>query len=235
MSDAEERKFDIVITKDLSRLGRNYIETGTYIEDFFPRLGIRYIALNDGVDTLHDNNEIVPFKNVLNEFYSRDVSKKVKSGYLTRAKQGKFTGCLAPFGYMKDEDDPHVLVPDPDTAWIIEKIFELAAQGYGVQAIRTKFIKERIETPTWWNRQKGLRNCVTKWEKKRPEDGRFIWDESTIKEIIESPVYIGHMASHKVKYKFKIGLIGDRPRDEWIVVKDTQSRLYQMNCMREPT
>ena len=104
--DIKAKKIDTVITKDLSRLGRNYLQTGKFTEEFFPKNGVRYIAVNDGVDTNQDNNEIVPFKNVLNEFYSRDVSKKMKSAYYTRAKQGKFTGCLAPFGYKKDENNP---------------------------------------------------------------------------------------------------------------------------------
>ena len=94
---------------------------------------MRYIAVNDGVDTLQDNNEIVPFKNVLNEFYSRDVSKKMKSAYLTRARQGKFTGCLAPFGYMKNPDDTYSLMVDEETSWIVEKIYDLAISGYGVR------------------------------------------------------------------------------------------------------
>ena len=119
IKDVENKRIDIVITKDLSRLGRNYLQTGYYTESFFPKNGVRYIAVNDGVDTLQDNNEIVPFKNVLNEFYSRDVSKKMKSAYLTRARQGKFTGCLAPFRYMKNPNNLHNLIVDKETSWII--------------------------------------------------------------------------------------------------------------------
>lgn len=141
--DIENKKVDIVITKDLSRLGRNYLQTGYYTENFFPKNNVRYIALNDGVDTFQENNEIVPFKNVLNEFYSRDVSKKMKSAYMTRARQGKFIGCLAPIGYRKDNDDPHKLVIDDETSWIVEKIFDLAFSGYGVQAIRRRLLKKK--------------------------------------------------------------------------------------------
>ena len=95
----ERRQVNLVITKDLSRLGRNYLQTGHLIEDFFPRNGVRYIAMNDGIDTLRDNNDIAPFKNILNEMYSKDISKKVHSSYLLKAQKGQFTGCLAPFGY----------------------------------------------------------------------------------------------------------------------------------------
>ncbi len=97
---------NLVITKDLSRLGRNYLQTGHLIEDFFPRNGVRYIAMNDGIDTLRDNNDIAPFKNILNEMYSKDISKKVHSSYLLKAQKGQFTGCLAPFGYRKDPLPP---------------------------------------------------------------------------------------------------------------------------------
>ena len=226
IKDVEDKKVDIVITKDLSRLGRNYLQTGYYTENFFPKNGVRYIALNDGVDTLQDNNEIVPFKNVLNEFYSRDVSKKMKSAYMTRARQGKFTGCLAPFGYEKDKDNPHSLAIDKETSWIIEKIFELAIEGNGVQAIRRKLFDDRVPTPTWWNRKKGLRNKYTKLEK-TVENGEFWWDCTTIKEIIENPVYIGHIASQKANYKFKIGWLSDKPKDEWIVVENTHEAIIR--------
>ena len=106
LADAKKGKINLVITKDLSRLGRNYLQTGHLIEDFFPRHGVRYIALNDNIDTLVDSNEIAPFKNVLNEFYSRDISKKVHSSYMVSAKKGLFVGTVAPFGYKKDKMYP---------------------------------------------------------------------------------------------------------------------------------
>ncbi len=98
----ERKQVNLVITKDLSRLGRNYLQTGQLIEDFFPRNGVRYIAVNDGIDTMRDNNDIAPFKNILNEMYSKDISKKVHSSYVLKAQKGQFIGCLAPFGYCKD-------------------------------------------------------------------------------------------------------------------------------------
>lgn len=228
IKDVEDKKIDIVITKDLSRLGRNYLQTGYYTETFFPKNGVRYIALNDGVDTLQDNNEIVPFKNVLNEFYSRDVSKKMKSAYLTRARQGKFTGCLAPFGYKKDEKNPYVLIIDSDTSWIVEKIYELAMAGYGTQAIRRILYDLKIPSPTWWNRKKGLRNKTTKLEQS-VEGGEFWWDCTTIKEMIQNPVYLGHTASQKTNHKFKVGWISDKPMEEWIIVENTHEPIISQS------
>ena len=214
----ERGMFDVILTKDLSRLGRNYLQTGQLIEEFFPKNRVRYIALNDAVDT-NIENDITPFRNILNEMYSRDVSKKVHSSYLTKAKSGKFTGCLAPFGYKKDPLDKNRLIVDEDTAWIIRKIYDYARNGSGPNRIRRRLEDEEIPCPAWWNRQKGLRDHMTKFEREDPERGRFIWDFTTIKEILSNPVYIGAIASQKVHYRFKIGWMGDKRREDWIIVE----------------
>ena len=214
----ERGMFDVILTKDLSRLGRNYLQTGQLIEEFFPKNRVRYIALNDAVDT-NIENDITPFRNILNEMYSRDVSKKVHSSYLTKAKSGKFTGCLAPFGYKKDPLDKNRLIVDEDTAWIIRKIYDYARNGSGPNRIRRRLEDEEIPCPAWWNRQKGLRDHITKFEREDPERGRFVWDFTTIKEILSNPVYIGAIASQKVNYRFKIGWMGDKRREEWIIVE----------------
>lgn len=101
IGDIQNGKINMVITKDLSRLGRNYIMTGQYTDFFFPQNGVRYIAINDNVDTLNDDNDIAPFKNILNEMYAKDISKKIRSARAVNAKQGKFMGSKAPFGYVK--------------------------------------------------------------------------------------------------------------------------------------
>ena len=163
----ERRQINLVITKDLSRLGRNYLQTGHLIEDFFPRNGVRYIAMNDGIDTLRDNNDIAPFKNILNEMYSKDISKKVHSSYLLKAQKGQFTGCLAPFGYRKDPEDKNHLLIDEETAPIV----------------------------------------------------RYMWDFSVIKDLLMNPVYTGAIASQKKDYRFKIGTIGEKKPEDWIVVE----------------
>ena len=214
----ERGMFDVILTKDLSRLGRNYLQTGQLIEEFFPKNKVRYIALNDAVDT-NIENDITPFRNILNEMYSRDVSKKVHSSYLTKAKSGKFTGCLAPFGYKKDPLDKNRLIVDEDTAWIIRKIYDYARNGSGPNRIRRRLEDEEIPCPAWWNRQKGLRDHITKFEREDPERGRFVWDFTTIKEILSNPVYVGAIASQKVNYRFKIGWMGDKRREEWIIVE----------------
>ena len=215
----ERRQVNLVITKDLSRLGRNYLQTGTLIEDFFPRHGVRYIAMNDGIDTLRENNDIAPFKNILNEMYSKDISKKVHSSYLLKAQKGEFTGCLAPFGYRKDPEDKNHLLVDGETAPIVRQIFLWALEGHGPNYIRRRLEEQRIPCPTWWNRQRGLRNTRTKWEKKDPENGKFIWDFSVIKDLLMNPVYAGAIASQKKDYRFKLGTIREKKPQDWIVVE----------------
>ena len=215
----ERRQINLVITKDLSRLGRNYLQTGTLIEDFFPRHGVRYIAMNDGIDTLRENNDIAPFKNILNEMYSKDISKKVHSSYLLKAQKGEFTGCLAPFGYRKDPEDKNHLLVDGETAPIVKRLFAWALEGHGPNYIRRQLEEEKIPCPTWWNRERGYRNTRTKWEKKDPANGRYIWDFSVIKDILMNPVYAGDIASQKKEYRFKIGTIREKKPQDWIVVE----------------
>ena len=228
LSEIEQGKFDVVLTKDLSRLGRDYADTGKLIGETFPKKRIRYIAVNDSVDTSQfrsSGNDMMALKTVMNEYYSRDVSSKVHSSYMTKAKSGKFTGCLAPFGYKKDPDDKNHLIIDDDTAWIVRKIFEMALDGRGANYIRRKLEEMEVPCPAWWNRQKGLRNHVTKFEKADPERGRFMWDFTTIKEILSNPVYVGAIASQKADWRFKIGWMGDKKAEDWIVVENMHEAL----------
>ena len=221
----ERRQVNLVITKDLSRLGRNYLQTGYLIEDFFPRNGVRYIAMNDGIDTLRENNDIAPFKNILNEMFSKDISKKVHSSYLLKAQKGEFTGCVAPFGYRKDPEDKNHLLVDEETAPIVRQIFRWALEGHGPNFIRRRLEEQKVPCPTWWNRERGIRNVRTKWEKQDPENGRYMWDFSVIKDILMNPVYAGAIASQKKDYRFKIGTIGEKKPQDWIVVEQRHEPL----------
>lgn len=137
IDDIEEGKINCVVTKDLSRLGRNYILTGQYTEIYFPSKGIRYIAVNDNVDTLNGESELAPFLNILNEMHARQTSKKVKAAMRTRFANGAHYGAYAPLGYIKDPDKSGHLLVDPETKWIIEKIFDLAVHGHGAAYIRS--------------------------------------------------------------------------------------------------
>ena len=131
IEDIEAGKINCVVTKDLSRLGRNYIMTGQYTELYFPSHNVRYIAIDDGVDSEKGESEIAPFKNIINEWVARDTSRKVKSAFKSKFAEGAYYGAYAPLGYKKHPDIKGKLLVDEETKWIVEKIFSLAYQGYG--------------------------------------------------------------------------------------------------------
>ena len=128
ITDTEKGKINTIITKDLSRLGRDYITTGQYTEMYFPMNNIRYIAINDGYDTLNANNDIAPFKNIVNEMYARDTSRKIRSAFTTKMKEGEYIGNFAPYGYKKSESNKNKLLIEEETAIIVKKIFDMAKQ-----------------------------------------------------------------------------------------------------------
>ncbi len=125
LQDIENGKIDLVITKDLSRLGRDYIMTGYYTEIYFNEKGVRYIAVNDNIDTINDNNDIAPFKNILNDMYAKDISRKVKSAKRQRALNGLFISAQTPFGYIKNPNNKNHLIVDEEAKEIVVKIYKL--------------------------------------------------------------------------------------------------------------
>ena len=138
IADATAGKINLVLCKDLSRLGRDYIESGKYTDIVFPSLGCRFIALNDGVDTAHKNNEmLVILKNVMNDLYARDTSAKIRAVKRSSFQAGKYVGCYAPIGYLKSPDDKHILIPDPATAPLVRRIFDMRCQGLSYRKIAT--------------------------------------------------------------------------------------------------
>ena len=186
IADIEKGEIGCVITKDLSRLGRNYIESGGYIEVFFPRHNVRYISVNDGIDSnISAGMDITPFKNILNEFYSRDISKKVKTGKAIRAKQGKFMGTTAPFGMRKDPADKNHLIIDPVTAPTVKLLYDLALEGIGNNRIGKILYERKVLKPACYKPDfaKFLVN----------EDDAYSWKKETICRILRNPLYKGGM------------------------------------------
>ena len=141
-----------IVVKDLSRFGRNYKETGNYLERIFPFLGVRFIAITDNFDTLtaerSANGYIIPLKNLINETYSRDISKKTAVSIQTRQQRGDFIGAWAPYGYSKDPQNRHHLIPNPETAPVVQRIFQMRVQGLSYQKIMRTLIEEEISCPS---------------------------------------------------------------------------------------
>lgn len=225
LCDIENGLVNLVITKDLSRLGRDYIQTGYYTELYFPKHNVRYIALNDAVDTLHDNNDIAPFKNILNDMYARDLSRKVKSAKRTRAAQGAFIGSHPPYGYRQREDNCNVLVVDEDVAPIVRRIFHLSLGGMGAVTIAKLLRNERILTPAAYKVKQGDSRFVHLYAG-QAEDRKYRWAYTTVQRILRDQVYLGHMVGHKsqvVHYKTKQRSLV--PKGQQVIVENTHPAL----------
>lgn len=219
VQDARDGKINIALCKDLSRLGRDYIEAGKYTDIVFPSMGCRFIALNDGVDTARKNDEmIVILKNVMNDLYARDTSAKIKAVKRSSFQAGKYVGCYAPIGYLKSPDDKHILVPDPATAPIVKRIFDLRCQGYSYRKIATTLNTENVPTPSgFYYLRQGKPNART--------EGDY-WQAQTVKAILRNEVYLGHMVQNKTgNVSYKVHRQINKPENEWIRVESTHEPL----------
>lgn len=218
INDIENGKIGIIITKDMSRLGRDYIGTGNLIEKYFPEHNIRYIAVCDGIDTFLDNsnNEIAPFKAIMNDMYARDISKKIKSSLRAKMKEGKWVGCRAPFGYMKDLNDKNHLVINTKQAMVVKRIFKMAASGLSSFKIARKLSDEGEKTPSWYYQ--------FKWNKNY--DCSYNWNAKTIKDILTNRVYVGDMVQNKRnKINYKIKKVKYNEKSDYIIVENTHEAI----------
>ena len=209
ISDIEAGRISCVITKDLSRLGRNYIESGSYMEVFFPKHNVRYIAITDNYDSLNKQEmDIAPFKNILNDMYSRDISKKVLAGRMTRSRQGKFCGGQPPLGLMRDPDDNGHLIIDPKTAPIIRRIFDLALDGFGNMKICKVLMEEQIPI----TRMQTGTDCDVNY---------YAWSGSRISTILRNPFYKGaHVVCKTHQKGIRSNTYNIIPREQREVVED---------------
>lgn len=209
---------DCIVVKDLSRFGRNYKETGNYLERIFPFLGVRFIAVNDSFDTLTAERSadgyIVPLKNLINEVYSKDISKKSGSALETKQRNGDFIGAWAPYGYKKDPENTHHLIVNAELAPIVKQIFEWRADGVSVVQIARRLNDAGIPSPSAYLYNTG--------EVKTEKYKGVLWQTQVLKGILSRPVYAGHMVQGRKKQSFYEGK-GQRhtPESEWKVVRNT--------------
>lgn len=216
ITDIENGKINCVITKDLSRLGRNYLQSGAYIEMYFPQKNIRYIAITDGIDTLNSNqNDIMPFKNILNEMYAKDTSKKVKSAIQSRMREGTYIGSKAPFGYLKDPNNKRRLIIDEKTKPIIELIYKLCLEGKGTQLISQELMNRKIPRPSAFVENAEKLYGLT-------EENKYQWSHRMVLNVLRDPVYCGNMARNKrPTLSFKNSKRMYIPKSDYIYAKDT--------------
>lgn len=183
---------------------------------------IRYIAVNDCVDTANKNNDIAALKNVMNEFYSRDNSRKIRSSIRARAKAGLYRSSFNPIGYRKAPENHNKLIVDEETAWIVKRIFEYANAGMGPNKIATLFRQEQVPCPSWWLYQRGEKQYQKRFE--NPAN-KYEWSHTVIRNIIGNPLYLGHTVMCKTEIVFKVGKFKKVPEAEQIRVDNTHEPL----------
>lgn len=232
IDDIEEGKINCVVTKDLSRLGRNYILTGQYTEIYFPSKGVRYIAINDNVDTLNGESELAPFLNILNEMHARQTSKKVKVAMKTRFANGAHYGAYAPLGYIKDPDKKGHLLIDHETKWIIERIFDLAVHGTGAAKITKLLIAEKVPTAGWLNFQRD--GTFANIYAGADEEKSYAWTIAQVKSILKEETYIGHSVHNKQSnISFKNKKKVRKPKEEWYRVENTHEAIISEEVFKQ--
>ena len=228
ITDIENGRINCVITKDLSRLGRNYLESGAYIEMYFPQKNVRYIAITDGIDSINSYEfDIMPFKNILNEMYAKDTSKKVKSAIQSRMKEGTYIGSKAPFGFKKDPNDKHKLILDERAKYIIELVYELCLEGKGTQLISQEMMKRKIPRPSSFLENADKLYGLT-------EENKYKWTHRMVLSILRDPVYCGNMERNKrPTLSFKNGKRLYVPKEERIFVKDTHEGIISEEVWKQ--
>jgi DNA invertase Pin-like site-specific DNA recombinase len=220
IGDIEAGLINMVVTKDLSRLGREYIDCGHYIERYFPEKGVRYISLLDNIDTFLDNsnNDIAPFKSILNDMYSKDLSKKIRSVLKSKKEQGKFLGKVAPYGYQKSPDDKHQLIVDSEAAVVVQEIFGMYCAGLGTTKIANILSERGISIPAVHN-QINVGNASLAFG---------LWNNNTVKKILQNELYTGTLVQNRYKklnYKSK-KLVRTNP-DDWIITPDAHEAIIR--------
>ncbi|MCL2173098.1 MAG: recombinase family protein [Candidatus Bathyarchaeota archaeon] len=224
LADIEKKNINLVITKDLSRLGRDYIDTGYYLERYFPTQNVRYVALNDGIDTMADmiNNDISPFKAVINDMYAKDISKKVRACFKTKQETGQFIGSFAPHGYIKDPNNNNRLLIDEETAGVIRRIYALYLSGKSTVVIAEILNDEGVECPSAYKKRvfPTYKTGNIKY---------FLWNREKVKTILQNPTYCGNLTQRKMQ---KISYKVDKKRllspKDWVTAEATHEGIISV-------
>lgn len=227
INDIEHKKVNMVITKDMSRLGRDYIGTGEYLEKYFPEHDVRYIAITDDIDTFLDNsnNDIAPFKAIMNDFYAKDISKKIKSSLKAKMKEGKFVGGRTPFGYIRDPENKNHLVVYEGQAEVVRRIYQMSLEGMTYFKIAKTLTNENVKTPAQYYNFEWKSNYDIKFGE---------WHAKTIQDILTNRMYIGDLVQNKRnKVNYKVKRIVKNNPNEYIVVENTHEPIIDPELFYE--
>lgn len=224
LQDIKDKKINCVIVKDLSRLGRNYIEVGKYIERLFPFLGVRFIAINDNFDSADDaassNNIIVPFKNLINDAYCRDISIKIRSHLEVKRKRGEFIGAFPVYGYMRGEDKNKLIV-DSCAAEIVKEIFAMKMEGMSQQAIADELNRLGVLSPAEYKKEQG-----SGYKTVFQTHSRAKWTAVAVLRVLTNEVYIGTLIQGKESTpNYKVRVREKRPKEEWIRIENAHEAI----------
>lgn len=218
LSDIENGLVSTVIVKDMSRFGRNYLEVGMYTEIMFPDKDVRFIAVNDGVDSDREDNDFTPFRNIINEWYAKDTSKKIRAVFKAKGMSGKRLSTQAPYGYVRDADGN--LLVDEDSAPVVKLIFQLAAEGNGPGKIARTLREMEIVTPGTLEFQRTGRT------KRYDPDNPCFWRSSTISKMLAQQEYLGHTVNFKTtKKSYKSKKKIENPKEKWVIFENTHEAL----------
>ena len=220
MDDIESGRVNCIITKDLSRFGREHVMMDYYLEYYFPEKKVRYIAVSDGEDTEKGLSDFVPFKNLFNEWFAKDTSRKIKTSMNAKFRAGEHTCAYAPIGYKKNPDIKNKLMIDEETRWIVKKIFELALLGNGASKIMKLLIADRVPTPSYLNYKRF--GTFSNIYADAPEEKAWEWNIGQVKSILKDETYIGNSVHYRqTKASFKSKRRVYRDRSEWLTVEGT--------------
>ena len=236
LDDMKEKKFNTIIVKDLSRLGRNYIEVGNYIEQIFPLFNIRFIAINDNIDSYSDpssvNNVIVPFKNLINDEYCRDISNKIRSVLTMKKKRGEYVAAFTPYGYIKDPEDNHHLIIDEDAARVVKMIYRWSLEGCGRKKIAKKLNDMGILNPMGHKLLELNKKCGGR--RKANGNLSYAWDMTVLQRILEDQTYCGDTIQNRGKLiSYKVHKHIKNPKNEWIIVRNTHEPIIDRDTWKK--
>ena len=220
IADVETGKIKRIIVKDMSRLGRDYLQVGMYTEIMFPEHDVHFVAVNDGVDSTQGDNEFTPFRNIINEWYAKDTSKKIRAVKKAKGMSGEHIGSHAPYGYRKNPDNLKEWLLDEEPANIVREIFSLCVSGYGPSQIANMLAERKVLCPVMY--------AVSK-ELKRPSvipESPYQWSATVVSKILERMEYLGHTVNFKTHVKsYKVKKKINNDPSQWIIFRDTHEAI----------